>query len=263
MELGGMSRWHPFIVWVQMAEDYAYRHADKVVSMLPKAQEYMRSRGMNPSKFAYVPNGIDEDEWRNPQSLPVETAQRLQELRQSGLPIVGYAGTHGLANALDDLLNVAQRLQGKAQVVLVGTGPERERLMARVARENLGNVHMLPSVPKQAMPALLEMFDIAYIGLLLSPLFRFGISPNKLMDYMMAGRPIVNAIRAGNDPVSESGCGYTVPSGDVEAIAQAIERLISLPAGQRITMGEAGREFILRNQTYAKLAQKFIEAVDE
>lgn len=261
MELGGMSRWHPFIVWVQMAEDYAYRHADKVISMLPKAQGYMQSRGMDPSKFAYVPNGIDENEWYNPQPLPIEIAQRLQELQATGLPIVGYAGTHGLSNALDDLLNAAPKLLGKAQIVLVGMGPERERLLARVEKENISNVHMLPSIPKQTIPSLLKLFDIAYIGWHLNPLYRFGISPNKLMDYMMAARPVVHAVCAGNDPVGESGCGYTVPSGDTAAISLAVERLIALPAAQRLAMGEAGQEFILRNQTYTKLAKKFIEAV--
>lgn len=261
MELGGMSRWHPFILWVQMAEDYAYRHADKVVSMLPKAQDYMQSRGMAAAKFAYVPNGVDEEEWRTPQSLPAEAAQSLRAIRERGLPVVGYAGTHGLANALDDLLDAAQRLQGQAEVVLVGTGPERERLQARVVQEKLGNVHMLPSVPKQAVPSLLETFDVAYIGWHLNPLYRFGISPNKLMDYMMAGKPVVHAVCAGNDPVAESGCGITVPSGDVEAIAQAIRYLAELPASERIAMGQAGRAFILRHQTYAQLARRFVDAV--
>lgn len=258
VELGGMSRWHPFIVWVQIAEDWAYRHADTVVSMLPEARAYMESRGMVAEKFAYVPNGVDEEEWRSPFPLPTEVTKRLQTIAQTGLPIVGYAGTYGLANALDDLLDVALRLRGQAEVVLVGTGPERERLQARVAREGLENVHILPAVPKQAVPSLLDKFDIAYIGLQSQPLFRFGISPNKLMDYMMAAKPVVMAIDAGNDPVGESGCGVTVRSGDLEAITQAILRLAALSVSDRAAMGQAGKTFILRNQTYAQLATRFL-----
>jgi glycosyltransferase involved in cell wall biosynthesis len=256
-----MSKWHPFILWVQMAEDAAYRHADKVVSMLPKALSYMQSRGMAADKFVYVPNGVDEEEWGDPQPLPVEVAQRLQAIREAGRPVVGYAGTHGLANALDDLLSAAQCLQGQAEVVLVGNGPERERLLARVEQEGLGNVHMLPSVPKQAVPSLLKAFDITFIGATPNPLYRFGISPNKLMDYMYAGKPVVMAIDAGNDPVGEAGCGITVPAGDVEAITQAVLRLTALPTAEREAMGQAGRAFILRNQTYTQLAQKFVGAV--
>lgn len=261
MELGGMSKWHPFILWVQMAEDYAYRHADKVVSMLPKAQPYMQARGMAAKKFFYVPNGVDEEEWTAPHSLPAEVVQHLQKIRGKGLPIVGYSGTHGLANALDDLLSAAQRLEGRAEVVLVGTGPERERLLARVREEHLSNVHMLPAVAKQAVPNLLEAFDITFIGSTANPLYRFGISPNKLMDYMFAAKPVVMAIDAGNDPVGESGCGITVRAGDVEAIIQAVLRLTELSTVERETMGQAGRAFILRNQTYAQLAQRFLDAV--
>lgn len=260
IELGGMSKWHPFIIWVQIAEDYAYRHADKVVCMLPKALDYMKSRGMAIHKFAYVPNGVDEEEWQQPAPLPADVLAQMDRLRAYGLPIVGYAGTHGLANALDVLLDAAHQLKGKAQIVLVGTGPERDRLFSRVTAEGLTNVTMLPSVRKQAVPNFLAAMDVAYIGLLPESLFRFGISPNKLVDYMMAGKPVVMAIDAGNDPVSEAGCGFTVPPGDAAAVAQAILKLAAMSDAQRKLLGAAGKTFILKNQTYPRLAANFLAA---
>jgi glycosyltransferase involved in cell wall biosynthesis len=259
--LGGMSNWHPFIMGVQVAEDYAYRHADKVVSMLPKAMDYMQSRRMAAHKFVYVPNGVDEGEWAQPTLPPPEVSDQLDRLRANALPIVGYAGTHGLANALDVLLDAAHALKGRAQVVLVGTGPERDRLLARVAQEHLSHVTMLPSIPKQAMPNFLAAVDIAYIGWHRNPLYRFGISPNKLMDYMMAGKPVVHSVSAGNDPVSEAGCGITVPPGDAAAVAQAVLRLANLSTDERSRMGRAGRDFILKNQTYRTLAKRFLNEI--
>lgn len=263
MELGGMSKWHPFIMWVQMAEDYAYCHADKVVSMLPKALDYMQSRGLAAEKFAYVPNGVDEDEWATPVPLSSEVQLQLDSLRAQGLPLVGYAGTHGLANALDVLLDAAHQLKGKAQIVLVGTGPARNKLLERVTQENLSNVTMLPSIPKQAVPSFLATVDIAYIGLLPEPLFRFGISPNKLMDYMMASKPVVMAIEAGNDPVAEAGCGLTVAPGDAVAVSNAVLKLAALSVSERAAMGQAGKEFILKNQTYRVLATRFLAKISE
>lgn len=260
MELGGLSRWHPFIVWVQLAEDYAYRHADKVVSMLPKALPYMCSRGMAAHKFAYVPNGVDEEEWAQPADLPQQAKETLIALRANGLPLVGYAGTHGLSNALDVLLNAACQLKGKAEVVIVGTGPDREALLARVANEGLSNVTMLPAIPKQSVPRFLDGVDIAYIGWHPNPLYRFGISPNKLMDYMMAGKPVVHSVSAGNDPVAEAGCGFTVPPGDAAAVAQAILKLSAMSEAQRKLLGAAGKAFILKNQTYPFLAANFLAA---
>ena len=99
IELGGMSRWHPFIMWVQWAEDHAYKKAHRVVSMLPKALEYMVSRGMRSDKWAYVPNGVDLEEWRIREPVPTDTHAALQTVKERGLPVLGYAGTHGLANA--------------------------------------------------------------------------------------------------------------------------------------------------------------------
>lgn len=261
MELGSMSRWHPFIMWVQMAEDYAYLHADKVVSMLPKAKQYMQFRGMAAEKFAYVPNGVDEQEWAEPEPLPLEVFKQLDRIKNNGLPIVAYTGTHGLANALDVLLDAANQLQGKAQILLVGTGPERARLLSRVKQENLTNVLMLPSIPKKAVPSLLSVIDIAYIGWHRNSLYRFGISPNKLMDYMMASKPVIHSVEAGNDPVAEANCGITVPPGDAKAVSNAVLQLTKLPLEERQAMGLAGREFILKYQTYSVLAKRFTDAI--
>ncbi|WP_426145346.1 glycosyltransferase family 4 protein [Polaromonas sp. DSR2-3-2] len=260
MELGRMSKWHPFIMWVQMAEDYAYRHADKVVSILPKAKEYMCSRGMAPQKFVYVPNGVDEEEWAQSADLPQEVKESLDALRAKGLPLVGYAGTHGLSNALDVLLDAASRLKGKAEVVMVGMGPDREALLARVASEGLTNVTMLPAIPKQSIPRFLDDVDIAYIGWHPNPLYRFGISPNKLMDYMMAGKPVVHSVSAGNDPVTEAGCGITVPPGDIVAVVDAVLELAAMSQSARNCMGQAGKTAILQNQTYKVLAKRFLNS---
>jgi len=262
MELGGMSKWHPFIIWVQMSEDYAYRRADKVISMLPKAKEYMCSRGMAVDKFVYVPNGVDAEEWDKPDDLPLNVAEPLTRLRNKGLPIVGYAGTHGLANALDVLLDASKCLTGKVEIILVGKGPDRDRFVRRVKKEKLSNVLMLPSIPKKSIPSFLAAIDIAYIGWHPNSLYRFGISPNKLVDYMMSGKPIVHSVDAGNDPVAEAACGITVPPGDPAAVAQAIIRLVEMPEEAREAMGNAGQQFVQDNQTYGVLAQNFLRSIE-
>jgi glycosyltransferase involved in cell wall biosynthesis len=261
IELGGMSKWHPFIMCVQIAEDYAYKHADKVVCMLPKALPYMQSRGMNPNKFAYIPNGIDDSEWLNPIPLDTDFRQKINALRNQQLPIIGYAGTHGLANALDTLLDAAKLLVGKANIVMVGTGPARAKLLERVSQENISNVLMLPAIDKKMIPSFLASIDIAYIGWHLNPLYRFGISPNKLMDYMMASKPIIHAVVAGNDPVADAKCGFTVPPNQPDAISDAVIKISSLSLADRLEMGNRGRTYILKNQTYKVLAHRFLQAI--
>jgi glycosyltransferase involved in cell wall biosynthesis len=262
MELGGMSKWHPFIMLVQQAEDYAYRHADIVVSILPKVREYMVSRGLAPEKLHFVPNGIDPDEWlANPPGLPDEAANLLGKLRAHGTAIVGYAGTHGVSNALDNMLDAAKLMLGeKVAFVLVGSGPDKAGLQQRASRENLDNTYFLDPVQKSQIPSLLQYFDIAYIGWHRHPLYRFGIAPNKLMDYMIAARPVLHAVAAGNDPVREAGCGLTVEPDNPQAVVQGIRTLLALPANDRRAMGQRGKAFVLENLTYPVLGQRFLAA---
>lgn len=262
MELGGMSKWHPFIMLVQRAEDYAYRHADSVVSMLPKVRDYMVSRGLLPQKLHFVPNGIDPCEWvSNGPGLPDQAARLFQSIHDRGDAIVGYAGTHGVSNALDNMLNAAHQMHSDRVVfVLVGGGPAKAGLQERAAREHLGNVHFLDPVEKSRIPSLLQCFDIAYIGWHRHPLYRFGIAPNKLMDYMMAARPVLHAVEAGNDPVREARCGLSVTPDDTHAVVEGIRTLLSLSSEERHAMGQRGKAFVLENLTYPVLGQRFLAA---
>ena len=263
MELFGMPRWHPFIVLCQTAEDTAYRDAHVVVSMLPKVHDYMASRGLDLGKLAIVPNGITLDEWqREPPPLAPEVQAALQAARAGGRTLVGYAGSHGVPNALDTLLDAAARLQAEPlQFLLVGDGHEKARLQQRVRAEGLTHVSLLPAIPKAQIPAFLAAIDIAYIGWQRVPIYRFGIAPNKLMDYLMARCVVLHSVEAGNDPVAEAGCGLTVPPEDPAAVADGLRRLAALSPAERRAMGERGRAFVLANHTYPVLAARFLDAV--
>jgi glycosyltransferase involved in cell wall biosynthesis len=107
---------------------------------------------------------------------------------------------------------------------------------------------------------LLRCFDIAYIGWHRHPLYRFGIAPNKLMDYMMAARPVLHAAAAGNDPVREAHCGVTVEPDNPQAAALGIRTLLSLPPDERRAMGLRGKAFVLENLTYPVLSKRFLAA---
>ncbi|MDT9001239.1 glycosyltransferase family 4 protein [Paucibacter sp. APW11] len=267
IELSGMSPRHPFALMCQKAENDAYRDADVVVSMLPKVQDHMRAHGLDLRKLVIVPNGITLDEWQGQGAalgaeLDAELAAHLQAQRAAGRLVLGYAGSHGLPNALDVLLDAARLLKDEPlAIVMVGGGHERERLQARVRAEGLANVAMFPPVPKAQIPTLLAAFDIAYIGWQRTPIYRFGIAPNKLMDYMMAERPVLHSVEAGNDPVAEAGAGLTVAPEDAAAVADGARRLAALSAGERAAMGRRGRAFVLAEHTYPVLAERFLSAL--
>jgi glycosyltransferase involved in cell wall biosynthesis len=103
----------------------------------------------------------------------------------------------------------------------------------------------------------MKRFDVCYIGLKRSRLYRFGISPNKLFDYMYAGRPILQALEAGNDLVRDAGCGISVEPDNPAAITDAVLRFYRMTPQKRAEMGEKGKRFVLENHTYDRLAERF------
>jgi glycosyltransferase involved in cell wall biosynthesis len=223
----------------------------------------MASRGLDLKKLHIVPNGITLDEWEGePPPLAPAVADALQLARSTGATVVGYAGSMGLPNALDTLLDAAAQLKSQPlRFVLVGSGHEQARLAQRVAAEGLTHVQFLPPIPKAQVARFLAGVDIAYIGWQRVPIYRFGIAPNKLMDYMMARCPVLHSVEAGNDPVAEAGAGLTVPPESASAVAEGLLKLAAAPAEERRAMGERGRAFVLANHTYPVLAQRFLDAV--
>ncbi len=264
IELSGMSPRHPFIVLCQKAEDDAYRDADVVVSMLPKVHAHMASRGLDLKKLHIVPNGITLDEWTGElPALRPDVVAAVEQARARGATVVGYAGSMGLPNALDTLLDAMRLLQTQSApiaLVMVGGGHERDRLAERVRAEGLANVQMLPPIPKAQIPSFLAEIDIAYIGWQRVPIYRFGIAPNKLMDYMMAGCAVLHSVEAGNDPVAEAGCGLTVAPESADAVAEGLRRMAALTPTERHAMGERGQAFVQAHHTYPVLARRFLAA---
>jgi glycosyltransferase involved in cell wall biosynthesis len=263
IELSGMSPRHPFALMCGKAEADAYRDANIVVSMLPCVHEHMASRGLDLARLRIVPNGFAPEEWQGESApLGATLAAHLDAERAAGRTVVGYAGSMGLPNALDVLLDAAVRLKhSPLSFVLVGSGHEAVRLAERATTEGLTNVRFFPPIPKAQIPTLLGHFDIAYIGWQRTPIYRFGIAPNKLIDYLMAGRAVLHSVEAGNDPVAEAGAGLTVAPEDAEAVAQGLLKLATLSPEQRDEMGRRGRAFAMAHHAYPVLAQRFIEAL--
>lgn len=263
IELGGMSPRHPFCQLMEWGENYAYRHVDKVVSILPCTREHMEAHGMAPDKWAYVPNGVDPDEWSDAETeIPPAHAEAFEHLKTDGQFIVGYAGAHGIANDLRPFVEAASALEGRSVThVLVGQGPEKAGLEEFASDRAIRNVLFLPPVPKKSVPALLRAFDVGFVSWRRQAIARLGVSHNKTFDYMMAGRPLLYAVEAGNDFATESGGGLTIQPESVDAIVEGVTRFVDMSPMDRQAMGRRGRAFVLANHTYPVLATRFLEAI--
>jgi glycosyltransferase involved in cell wall biosynthesis len=262
MELGGYSKWHPLIMLMQAAENHACRHADAIVSILPKVRAHLEAHGMAPHKLHLVPNGFDPAEWLNcMDKLPPEIDATLSGLRQRNRFLVGYAGGLSVSNAMETVLEAAALLRAHpVDFIVVGNGPEKQALQQQAVALGLDNVHFFPAIGKRQIPALLERVDAAYMGWKRQPLYRFGLGSNKLIDYMVAGRPVLHGVEAGNDPIAEAGCGITFAPENPQAVVDGVLALMRLDAAQRATLGERGRQYALANHAYPVLGQRFLSA---
>ncbi|MBR9830377.1 MAG: glycosyltransferase family 4 protein [Oceanospirillales bacterium] len=254
-EIGSYSTGHPFIRFMQWVEDKAYRDSDAVVSNLKNSVDHMVSRGLEPYKFTWVPNGFSLDEVNQNTPLNEKAASQLPQ----GKFIVGYTGTLGVANAMYVLLEAAVRLQQHTDIafVLVGDGKEKAVLQAQAKKEGLSNVFFIEPIPKVEIQAILSRFDACYIGLTKDSLFRFGVSPNKLFDYLYAARPIIYGVESGEyNPVEVAKAGIKIPAEDAELLANAVLTIYQMSAEDRELMGGNGHQAVIETYEYGSLAKK-------
>lgn len=262
MSLYGFSKYHPLMQWFQKAEDFACRNSDIIVSILPRTDRHLLHRGMAPEKYFHVPNGISLQEWGESEYDQGKSEQLsvIERLRSNGRKVILYTGSHTAANALDVALDCAAATSDLSCIwVFVGSGMEKPQLRERIQRERITNVLLLDPVAKNQIPPLLQSADILYIGWRREKLYDYGISANKIFDYMMSGTPIIHSVSAANDPIKEAKCGISVEPESPKRIKWAVEHMLSLSDKERNIMGENGRKYIETHHTYSSLAQKFID----
>lgn len=258
-ELGGISKKHPFINFMQWIEDRAYQKSDIVFSNLFNAVEHMVSRGMDKNKFHWIPNGI---------SIPeVENKEPLSDKVISQIPadkfIIGYTGTIGTANAIDNLIEAANLLKDypKIHFLLVGGGKDKKHLEDLVKNNGLINVTFIESIPKKQVQSIIELFDICFIGSQNISLYRFGVAPNKVPEYLYSGKPIVHAYSGAGCLIEKSMSGFSIPSGDSQLLSEAILKLYHLSDETRLEMGRNGHEFAVNYLSYTQISKKLFKAI--
>jgi glycosyltransferase involved in cell wall biosynthesis len=238
-------------------EGFLYRGAERVMVNSPGFVEHVKYRGAR--QVALIPNGADASMF-DPEMNGAEIR------RAHGFDdkfVILYAGAHGMSNNLGLVLDAAKLLSGdrQIQIVLVGDGKEKAALQDRCRELDLKNVSFLPPMPKTEMPQVLAAANACLA--ILKPLEEYKLTyPNKVFDYMAAGRPVVLAIDGViRNVVEDAGCGIFVPPGDPAALAQATLKLAQDPVGAR-RMGLKGRKYLEQNFNREKLGDTLIKLME-
>jgi glycosyltransferase involved in cell wall biosynthesis len=248
----GMSRWHPFIVFLGYLEKLLYKEADKIITLLPDAYRYIE-KFVDKDKIVWISNGVDTENIKY--TKPTDNKKFT----------VLYAGTIGEANNLKNLILVAKKLNNEEKIVfkIVGNGSQKSYLLDEIKRLKLTNITMKNPVSKDKISKLLASADVLFFNLKDSPVFRYGISSNKLFDYMAAGRPIIFSSNASNNPVKEAGGGITVNPNSTVELEDAIIKLYQLILEHRVELGYNNRIFVEKNYSINILVDKLEKILKE
>jgi putative colanic acid biosynthesis glycosyltransferase WcaI len=210
--------------WLEHLELFLYQRATKVVALTAAFKQDLVSRGIPSEHVEVVLNGFDFARY-TPQPRDMALTQQLG---LEGCFTVGYFGTHGMAHALDRVLDAAALLHDTPAIhfLFVGAGAARDALIAQAAQEHLDNVIFVPAQPKTRMPAYWSVCDLALVPLKNTPLFTTVI-PSKIFEAMGMGRAIVLAAPEGeaSQIIRGTGAGVVVPPECPTAMAQAIREL--------------------------------------
>ena len=224
VELNSMKANHPLARVFQAIENKAFKQADRVISLWYSADDYMLRNGVSKDRYRYLPNGIELDDSFFAGEHPLLTA--LDKAKADGKFIVGYGGSHGHANPLDQVIDACLDLKNRGVIdvifFMIGDGPDKEKAVNRAAELSLTNLIWHDLVPKDIIMAFYKKLDVAFIGLKDLPLFKYGPTPNKFMDYLAAGKPIIYAINSSFDPVKEHDLGLSIRPEDGVALSNSI-----------------------------------------
>lgn len=231
-------------------ELYLYQHASAIITLLPGGVQYISGRGVPSEKITWIPNGMDAG--LIPAPPPPQPGRALN---------VMYLGAHGIANGLDTLVQAGlilkeQGWEDRVRIRLIGEGPCKASLQEQARQAGLDNFSFESAVPKSEVYRVLWEADVLVVLVRKSVLYRWGISLNKIFDYLGAGRPVIIGVDALNDPVAESAAGISIPPEDPPALAEAIKKMASLTNVERWELGQKGRSYVEEFYAYTALGDR-------
>ncbi|MFO1389028.1 glycosyltransferase family 4 protein [Cellvibrio sp.] len=261
VEEGGVGRWNPFILFLSFVEKVGYKHADVIVGTMPNLKEHVKEVIGYERQVHCVPMGLASDyfDLKSFEKLGSE----IEELIPADKFIVMYAGTIGITNALETFFESAKILQcvEKIHFLVVGDGSLRSSFMDKYA--GLKNLTFAPKVKKNQVQSILAKADVLYLSTFPSKIWKYGQSLNKVIDYMLSGKPVIASYDGFPSMLNEANCGFFLPAGDVRALVEKIEAVYKMPVDEQKKLGHNGRDWLITNRSYPKLAADYLDILFE
>jgi len=251
VDLGAISKKNIIYYIFDTIEKFISRRADRVLCLMPGGVEYFRSLGVNGQKIFWSPNGLDY------KSLPRVRAETNDDRVDDQFEI-GYFGSHGPSDGLEFIIDLANRLKHSGVTFrMVGDGPQKQDLIEKAKSFDLNNILFYAPVPKSSVYFEMVKCDAFIVIALPSPLYRWGISFNKIYDYFFLKKPILFVGNVFRNPVAESNSGIVVRELNLDEAVDAVLRLKALTYAERYKLGLNGYQYGLKNHSIEEISIGF------
>lgn len=259
-EEGGYSKWNPFVATLAVIEYLGYRYSNLIVGTMPNLKGHVHNLTGYGHKVICVPMGISDEMLK--EGDPVEDEYLSKYLDQSFFNVV-HAGTVGTTNALETLFAAAERMLQYRQIrfVIVGDGGLKSEYERKYA--HLSNVVFAPKVAKSQVNTILKKSSLVYFSTFNSKVWDYGQSLNKVIDYMLAGRPIIASYSGFPSMINEAECGFFVPAEDPIALSCKIIEIFEMSPDQLALIGERGRPWLIENRRFKTLAEYYLACIEK
>jgi len=259
----GLKPSNPIVKFLRSIEKNIYTQADRVVFTMEGAYDYIVEQGWDVEipreKVEFINNGIEIKEFdTNRETYTVQDA----DLNDDSVFKVVYTGAVRKVNNLGLILDAAKLITDpQVRILIWGDGDELEYLKKRVTDEKITNVSLKGKVPKRFVPYITSKADLNILHNSETPIMRFGLSLNKMFDYMAAGKPILVDFHGNNNPVIDNAAGIETDGNTASNIANGIIYIKSLPDQDKINLGFSARK-TAEKYDFDLLTDKLIRVIE-
>lgn len=260
VEEGGYSHRNPFVLFLGIIERWGYLKSDLVVGTMPNLKEHVLSvTGKSDINCICIPFGFDPVFYSKKPIKNYEFSLKF-DIPQNKF-LVGYAGSLGLTNGLDAIIEASKKMKNdnRFHFIILGDGDLKEKLIFDTKDQK--NVSFIPKVKREDVLSFLTLCNLLYISSLKSKIWKFGWSPNKLIDYMMAGKPILASYSGHKSMIDEADSGFFVPAEESDAVVKILNDIILMPPSKLQEMGMSGKKWIMNNRSWDVIANNYMDSL--
>ena len=263
IEYGIAGKSNPIVLFLRRLEKWAYKKADRIIFTMEGGYDYIMERRWERqiprSKVFHINNGVDLDVFEeNRDQHVIDDADLIDETVYK----VVYTGSIRHVNNIGKIIDIAKNVNNEKVIFLIwGDGDEYEAIQKRIYEEKIKNVVLKGRVEKQFIPFITSNADLNFAHNSPSTLFKYGVSFNKIFDYLAAGKPILCDFAAKYNPVIEGGSGIAIESGDTEDIARQVDAFSMMNADE-LNEYKDGAKKAAQKYDYKKLTEQLLDIVN-